>query len=241
MKLGAEPKRLAILGGLVLVGGYTFYSNVLSNPAGAPPEEKPKAALGHLDPDLTPASVPQAKSPVVRGIVRAPAGRMRDSEEFRPSLKVREEDRPDPTTIDPTLRLDLLAKVQAVQLEGGQRDLFRYSTAPPPPLTGKEPIVKVKTPAEIAKQQSSMPPPGPPQPPPPPPILLKYYGYSSARADGRKKAFFLDGEDILVGAEGELVKKRYRVVRIGVNSVVMEDVDNKHEQTLPLVPDPSMG
>ena len=77
-------------------------------------------------------------------------------------------------------------------------------------------------------------PPGPPAPPPPPPITLKYYGYSSARGDNRKHAFFLDGDDILVAAEGETVKKRYRVVRIGVNSVVMEDTQFKHEQTLPL-------
>jgi hypothetical protein len=62
---------------------------------------------------------------------------------------------------------------------------------------------------------------------------LKYYGYSSAK-DNRKHAFFLDGDDILVAAEGETVKKRYRVVRIGVNSVVMEDTQFKHEQTLPL-------
>jgi hypothetical protein len=34
--------------------------------------------------------------------------------------------------------------------------------------------------------------------------------------------------------EGETVKRRYRVVRIGVNSVVMEDTENKHQQTLPL-------
>ena len=94
------------------------------------------------------------------------------------------------------------------------------------------------------KSASSLPPPGPPQPPPPaaaPPILLKYYGYSSARGDNRKHAFFLDGDDILVAGEGEMVKKRYRVVRIGVNSVVMEDIQFKHEQTLPLQEEAAAG
>jgi hypothetical protein len=136
-------------------------------------------------------------------------------------------------SIDPTLRLDLLAKVQAVDMQGGNRNLFQFSTAPPPPLP-KEPIVKV---AGAGGKNPNQPPPGPPQPPPPPaapPILLKYYGYSSARGDNRKHAFFLDGDDILVAAEGDVVKKRYRVVRIGVNSVVMEDTQFKHEQTLPL-------
>jgi hypothetical protein len=80
------------------------------------------------------------------------------------------------------------------------------------------------------------PPPGPvvkPPEPPPPPITLKFYGYSTPRADGQKRAFFLDGDDIFVAAEGEMVKKRYRVVQIGVNSVIMEDTQYKNNrQTL---------
>jgi hypothetical protein len=160
----------------------------------------------------------------------------RTGEEFRPSLKPKSpEERVDPMTIDPTLRLDLLAKVQAVELQGGNRNLFQFSTAPPPPLP-KEPVVPVKTPQQVAKEQAQKAAEaGPPKPPPPPPITLKYYGYSSLRGDSRKRAFFLDGDDILVAGEGELVKKRYKVVRIGVNSVVMEDTQFKHEQTLPLL------
>jgi hypothetical protein len=138
-------------------------------------------------------------------------------------------------TIDPTLRWDLLAKVQAVKLEGGSRNLFAAGAPPLPP----EPTVPVKggMHGTQVSQIGPQPPPGPPPaplPPQAPPITLKYYGYSSARGDNRKRAFFLDGDDILVAAEGETVKKRYRVVRIGVNSVVMEDTQFKHEQTLPL-------
>ena len=78
-------------------------------------------------------------------------------------------------------------------------------------------------------------PPPPPPAPPPPPITLKFYGYSTPRADGQKRAFFLDGDDIFVAAEGELIKKRYRVVQIGVNSVIMEDTEHKNNrQTLVL-------
>ena len=47
-------------------------------------------------------------------------------------------------------------------------------------------------------------------------------------------AFFLDGDEISVAAEGDTVKKRYRVVRIGVNSVLMEDMESKRQQSLPL-------
>jgi hypothetical protein len=137
-------------------------------------------------------------------------------------------------SIDPTLRLDLLAKVQAVNMSRvAAATCSQVGAAPLPP----EPTVAVKGGTQTATVMGPQPPPAPPAPPtapPPPPITLKYYGYSSARADNRKHAFFLDGDDILVAAEGETVKKRYRVVRIGVNSVVMEDTQFKHEQTLPL-------
>ena len=227
MTLGAERKKMAFLGVLVVVGGYFFYSNVLSGPSASAPEHRGGAHTSTLSPEAPNYTVKP-------GDTRRPTPATRTSEEFRPSLKPkRPEDRVDPMSIDPTLRTDLLAKVQAVEMQGGNRNLFQFSTAPPPPLP-KEPIVKV---AGTGGNNPNQPPPGPPQPPaaaPPPPILLKYYGYSSARGDNRKHAFFLDGDDILVAAEGDVVKKRYRVVRIGVNSVVMEDTQFKHEQTLPL-------
>ena len=66
----------------------------------------------------------------------------------------------------------------------------------------------------------------------------KYYGYTSAGGATKKKAFFLvkegDNEDILSANEGDLLRRKYRVVRIGVNSVVVEDTDTKSQQTLPL-------
>src|ERR1022692_5242369 len=226
MKLSPERKRLAYLvGALVLLGGYSLYTNVLPGPSSPTPsrptaKSSPAPQAGPSYPEKQPGPPRLATS-------------SRSSEEFRPSLKPkRPEDRVDPMSIDPTLRLDPLAKVQAVNIEGGRRNLFQVGAPPLPP----EPTVTMKQDAQVAQMGPQLPPGPPPAPPPPqaPPITLKYYGYSSARGDNRKHAFFLDGEDILVAAEGETVKKRYRVVRIGVNSVVMEDTQFKHEQTLPL-------
>lgn len=225
MKLGAERKKIYLLGALLLIGGYFFYSNVLSGPS-SPEPSRPLAQTG-------PALKAGPAYPETQAAPRRQATSSRTSEEFRPSLKPkRPEDRVDPMSIDPTLRKDLLAKVQAVNMEGGHRNLFQVGAAPLPP----EPVVPVMGATQVAKVYGPDPPPAPPPPPsaPPPPINLKYYGYTSARSDNRKHAFFLDGDDILVGAEGETVKKRYRVVRIGVNSVVMEDTQFKHEQTLQL-------
>jgi len=79
------------------------------------------------------------------------------------------------------------------------------------------------------------PPSGPVTPvkPQAPPIPLKFYGFTSARA-GLKRAFFLEGEDVYVANEGDIVKKRYKVVRVNLNSVVVEDTEYKQQQTLPL-------
>jgi hypothetical protein len=74
---------------------------------------------------------------------------------------------------------------------------------------------------------------GPPPAPKAPPIPLKFYGFTAARA-GAKRAFFLENEDVYVANEGEIVKKRYKVVRINMNSVVMEDTEFKQQQTIPL-------
>ncbi len=243
MSLGANRKKreMYILGGLVLIGGYLFYDNVLSSPSSPAPSRPSKPAV-QKGPAGRPATVPGDEAPYseTQAANRRPAASSHLSEEFRPSMKHRPEEHLDPMTIDPTLRTDLLAKVQAVNMEGGSRNLFAAGAPPLPP----EPKVTVNPAVQVAGRIGPQPPaPPPPKPaePPPPPINLKYYGYSSARCDNRKHAFFLDGDEILVGAEGETVKKRYKVLRIGVNSVVMEDTQYKHEQTLPLQEEAAAG
>ncbi len=224
MKLGAEPKKVAMLAGLTLMAGYLLYNNVRSDQT--PP--------GASQPPSRPAPQIRPAPPIARLAARSPAhgpGRVAP-QEFRPSLKPKNPDeRPDLTTIDPTLRLDLLAKLRDVKIEGGERSLFEFGAAPLP--SKPEPKIIPKKPGEAAGEIAEKP--AVPVKPPPPPIPLKFYGYTVQAGQGAKRAFFLDGDDILVASEGEVMKKRYKVVRIGVNSVVVEDLDHQHEQTLPLV------
>ena len=42
-----------------------------------------------------------------------------------------------------------------------------------------------------------------------------------------------------MAGEGDLLQKRYRVVRIGANSVVVEDTQQKREETVPLASEPN--
>lgn len=224
MKLGTnEPKKLITLAVLVVVGGYVFYSNVLSSPDSgrAPTPAAPAPAVRQFPTD-------EPAPPLARPLPR-PGGRRTQSDEFHPVLHPkRQEDRVDPAKVDPTLRLDLLAKLQKVEVSALGRNVFQLG---PAPVKTPEPKV-IPKPLPVAAMAA--PPPGPVAPPPPPPIPLKYYGASSAPGTTAKTAFFLDGDEILFAKEGETLKRRYRVVRIGVSSVVMEDTESKHQQTLQL-------
>jgi hypothetical protein len=120
-------------------------------------------------------------------------------------------------TLDPTLRFDLLKSSEDVTYKGSGRDIFRSQPEPPP----------------IPKPQPMDVKPTPPPPPPPPPIDLKFYGFAS-RKDGYKRIFLSKGEDIFIAKEGDIVDRRYKIVRIGQNSVDVEDVLTNNRQTLPL-------
>jgi hypothetical protein len=238
MKLGAEPKKVAILAGLMVVAIIVYFMN--SAPSG------PSAPSGSEGATARPAIAPRPPSqpavdvpgrPVQQAASQRGSSRQgRVLQEFRPSLKPKKpEDRPDPTTVDPTLHLDVLSKLQSVTIEGSHRSVFEFGQAPPPPLT-KDEIARKKQPVPDPMLTAKAAVPAPPSgPPPPPPIPLKFFGYvSPVSAGGNKRAFFLEGDDVHVVNEGDLVKRRYKIVRIGVNSVVVEDTQFKNQQTLPL-------
>jgi hypothetical protein len=224
MKLGAEPKKIAALAALLAVAGYVFYSNLISS-EGGPPAARPAAAVNPQPAVMRDLDPPTPAEP------RPSASSRTRSLEFRPTLRRNRADGgPDPFATDPTLRTDLLAQVQQVKLEGGERNLFQFGPPPAPkPIEPKiipKPIGPAPPPDTKPQEAASKPPPTP--------IPLKFYGYASEGRAGQRRAFFLDGDDILVAAEGEVLKRRYKIVRIGVNSCVVEDVEQKHQQTLPL-------
>jgi len=249
-KLGAEPKKLAILGVLALGAIYSFYTNVLSGPD--IPQSAKSAPSARAVPGLPQPPSPAQQATQTRLEQRKMILGRQSVGEFRPTLKFGKDDRPDPMKVDPTLRLDLIARLQKVTVEGGMRSLFEMGTAPPPAPTGPDPRIDVRTGGIAGKggkggvESAAGTPAAPgakpadPSKPPPPPIPLKFYGYSASKLPGAKKqAFFLEGEDIFVVHEGDLIKRRYKVVKIGLNSVTVEDTQYKHQQTFPLEEPPA--
>ena len=229
--LGAEPKKLAILGVLLVVAGVVYWTNSGPNiPEGANVSPAAAAKVQPVPPVAArPATVSSTSSSAQRPATRGGRG-PNSADDFRPTLKLPEG--LDISRVDPTLKLELLGKVREVSTDGGSRSLFEFYTPPPPPPPK---VTIVPTPKIENKQtEAAKGPVPPPPPPPPPPIPLKFYGYSGALRSNVRRAFFLDGEDIVQAGENETIHNRYKIIRIGVNSAVVEDTIAKNTQTLQL-------
>jgi len=163
-----------------------------------------------------PASSAQAAAPVVsiRPAVPRPGAKTAASKKLRAD------------NLDPTLRLDLLAVSEKTQYEGNGRNIFvsqREDVVIPPP------VAPGHTDTQTSQDTYHVP-----QPPPAPPIPLKFYGFASSPGEP-KRIFLKNGEDVFVAGEGEIVDRRYKVVRISATSVEIQDmVYSGPPQVIPL-------
>jgi hypothetical protein len=220
-KKPADQKKAAILGVLLVVAAIALYINVFSGDSAAP--------------SVRPAAEPAAQVPKPASEAARREPSRNSLAEFKPRQgPARPEDRVDPSTIDPTLRLDLLAKVQSVEPEQSLRNIFQYGAPPPSKVVDlpKTPKIALNTPPPPPP-----PPTGPVKPPAPQatPLTFKYYGFKTSKVTGRKEAFLLDGDEIIIAGENDAVKGgRYRIVRIGPNTITIEDTQSKTNQTLTL-------
>jgi len=108
-----------------------------------------------------------------------------------------------------------------------ERNPFRFKPKPPPPAP---------PPARGGGEKEPPPPPsGPPPPPAPPPITVKYIGTIDL-PDGTTVAAFTDcsvGRTVAHAREGGIIMGQYRLVKIGLQSVVVEHLDGRGRTTLP--------
>jgi hypothetical protein len=128
----------------------------------------------------------------------------------------------DSTTLD--VHLEALAAERPGAAKN-ERNPFRFKPAPPPP----PPPVAAKPAAAVEPV-----PAGPPPPPPPPPITVKFIGVLD-RSDGSRLAMFSDcsaGRHQSYAREGGTVDGRYRLVKIGRESVIIEHLDGRGRTTL---------
>ena len=124
----------------------------------------------------------------------------------------------DPASLN--VRLDELKEKRPGPGEA-ERNPFRFQPkpAPPPPTPppgagrGANGPLKLEPPVETG-------------PPPPPPIPLKFFGIVEKPGLGRVAAF-TDCRATYYGREGDIIAGQYRLVRIGIESVVLEYVDGR--------------
>jgi hypothetical protein len=159
----------------------------------------------------TPASSAEAAAPV------APRVTVRTG--TKPGKKPRVEN------LDTSLRLDLLASSEQTVYQGNNRNIF---------VSQAEEIPQPKGPGVTDTQKADEIKYHLPTPPAAPPIPLKFYGFASSPGEP-KKIFLKQGEDVFVAGEGEIVNRRYKVIRISPTSVEIQDmVYSGPPQNLPL-------
>lgn len=121
-------------------------------------------------------------------------------------LHALDEDRPEPDATD--------------------RNLFRFKP--------KAPILSPATSNSRAEIRPAPVPAGPPPPPPLPPITFKFIGVVEAPQRSARIAVLSDGRNVFHGREGDIIEGRYRILRIGVESIEMAYLDGRGRQTIRL-------
>ena len=91
------------------------------------------------------------------------------------------------------------------------RNIFDATPAPPPVDTSKLPPTPT-VPVQAADQ--------------PPALPVKFFGYGSVPASGQRRAFFTNGEDVYIVAEGETLLGQFRVLHIGNTSLDFEVINS---------------
>ena len=215
MKIGVDPK---ILGsGLVALTLLFLWFNL----HGGDDEEHPTNAGSAV------TARPRALTPASRVPVRRSNALARD----RGTLSMKPVD-PSRGDIDPTLRLGLLEKLKAVQFHEGGRNLFEAGSAAmadgrlPAVPKGPTIIPKPLTAPVVADQNLTAPELQVN-------IPLKYYGFVKPASRGdSNRGFFMQGDNVLVGVEGDVLSGRYLIVSLTPASARVEDTQMKQGQDL---------
>lgn len=127
---------------------------------------------------------------------------------------------------DPSLRLDLLQRIQNEQYNGQHRNIFSEEPLPPPP--------DVVAQQKAAGAQTAL------TPAPPPPLMVPatFYGVVTDPATGRRQACFSGTNDnIYIVPEGGTLLNQFRIVKIGNNTVDLQEISSGRSTTLTL-PEP---
>lgn len=205
MKLGAENSKKTIAAAALFLVAIVMFVRMMAGSSSSSGSVTPTATPG-----ATTSPVRQARRPSTKKGARAKAEKA--SGPVTPSL-------------DPRLNLAQLKETEETPYDGKGRNIFMATEEPLP--------TAVDTGFKKPGPNSQTPPPPPQQSVyVPPPIPLKFFGFASG--PDHKKVFLAQGDDVFVASEGEIVQRRYKIVKINNNNIEVLDVLSNNRQTIPL-------
>jgi len=134
-----------------------------------------------------------------------------------------------PRPKSPIPEVDLKAlELARPEPDDSTRNPFRFKPKPAPPMPSAATIRQQQQAAAAAQAASE-----PSGPPPPPRIPLKYIGdMSDPKHSGKRIAILSDARGTYYGREGDVVEGRYRILKIGVESIELAYLDGRGRQTI---------
>jgi hypothetical protein len=107
----------------------------------------------------------------------------------------------------------------------GFRDLFDFAAPPPTPTPEPPP----------RSEEEELPPPiTVPTPTPLPPLNIKYIGAVERRGGVKVAMFITEKGEVLTGQASEMIANRFRIVKIGLESVDIQEVGSEQVRRIPL-------
>jgi hypothetical protein len=215
MKLGTENKKTTIAAVVLGVLALLAFARMMSSlGSGTPQAASPTASnAAAVNAATAAATNPNGSAPARATNTRQRGRTQRDRRTAGPAPA---------QSLDPRLNLALLEQSEKVTYTGSGRNIFKMEEEPPP-------MEKPLAPASIKPPRTV-----PQGPPPPPAIPLKFYGWASKPGETRSVFLSSNGGDVFVAKEGEIIDRRYKIVRIQPNTVEVEDMLTNNRQNLPL-------
>ncbi len=109
------------------------------------------------------------------------------------------------------IRWDKLDASRATDYTRTVRNIFSEVAPRPEPVKSATPVVPQHTEPVVPTVT---------------PLPVKFFGYGAVPIDGVRLAFFTNGEEVYIVGEGEVLLGRFRVLRVGNNSLEYEDISS---------------
>jgi hypothetical protein len=134
----------------------------------------------------------------------------------------------------PWINLDRLKADRPVVALGKRRNPFQFvaKPEPTPPPTPPPPPGSGGADGEDGSEDEGPSPT--PTAPPPSPLPLRFFGVLEPKGQGKIAVILSEQKEILHGREGEVLGGRYKILKIGHESIDVQEVTTGHTERLPL-------